>query len=210
MIGPLMEQIALFTGIVILAVISPGADFAMVSRTSAIEGRRAGLAVALGVAAACWLHITYAVFGLELVSRWVPNLLDIIRYAGVAYLIYLGLRMIFPPRAKAGDTSTTGPASSRSHYFWLGLVTNALNPKTSIFVISLYAQVVGNDTPLTIQLAYGAIISVIHLLWFSLVAFFLSQEAVRQFVNRRRRIIDAIIGTLLIALGMGLLFWSMP
>ena len=91
-----------------------------------------------------------------------------------------------------------------------GFLTNALNPKTSIFVISLYAQVVGHDTAVQVKLAYGALISAIHLMWFALVAFFLSREAVRQYVNRNRRTIDRIIGALLIALGIGLLFWAMP
>ena len=205
-----MEQLALFTGIVILAVISPGADFAMVSRTSAVDGHRAGLCVAFGVAVACWIHITYAVFGLQLVARWVPDLMDIIRYAGVAYLIYLGVRMIFPSRAKAA--STDAPSGSAGHYrhFWLGFITNALNPKTSIFVISLYAQVIGHDTAVQVKLGYGVILSAIHFIWFALVAFFLSREAVRQYVNRNRRVIDSIIGALLIALGLALLFWSMP
>ncbi|WP_292050779.1 MULTISPECIES: LysE family translocator [unclassified Brevundimonas] len=205
-----MEQLALFAGIVILAVISPGADFAMVSRTSAVDGQRAGLCVAVGVATACWVHITYAVFGLELVSRWVPDLLDIIRYAGVAYLLYLGLRMILPARAKAASGDIASGSEGRGRHFWLGFVTNALNPKTSIFVISLYAQVVGHDTAVQVKLAYGALISAIHLMWFALVAFFLSREAVRQYVNRNRRTIDRIIGALLIALGIGLLFWAMP
>lgn len=204
-----MEQITLFTGIVILAAISPGADFAMVSRTSAVEGRRAGLAVAVGVATACWLHIAYAVFGLELLSRWVPNLLDIVRYAGVAYLIYLGIRMIFPPRTKRDKASQNTSTPARRHYFWLGFATNTLNPKTSIFVISLYAQVIGHDTPLQIQLAYGVIISGIHLLWFALVAFFLSKDVVRQFVNLHRSMIDTIIGTLLITLGLVLLAYPL-
>lgn len=203
-----METFSLFLGIVVLAVISPGADFAMVSRTSAVHGRRAGLMVALGVATACWLHITYAIFGLELVARWMPNFLNVVRLIGVAYLIYLGASMAWPKPAKPQASSKAAPRTGSQ--FWLGFLTNALNPKTAIFVISLYAQVIGHDTAVQAKLGYGAIISAVHLIWFSLVAFFLSREAVRHYVNRHRRIIDSIIGALLIALGLALLFWSMP
>ncbi|MFC6199581.1 LysE family translocator [Ponticaulis profundi] len=202
-----METFALFLGIVVLAVISPGADFAMVSRTSAVSGRTAGLMTALGVATACWFHITYAIFGLELITRWLPGFLDGVRLIGVAYLIYLGASMAWPRRRTAqaepiADTGSTG------RHFLLGLFTNALNPKTAIFVISLYAQVIGHSTGMLTKLGYGAIISAVHLLWFALVAIFLSRDTVRQFVARHRPVVDTIIGLLLIALGVALLFYK--
>lgn len=196
-----MEQLLIILGIVWLAVISPGADFAMVSRVSFIEGRTAGLYAALGIAAACWFHIAYAVFGLALVERWFPYLLDVIRFAGAAYLVYLGFSIALsrPSAATAEDAANPG----RPHRLFLtGLLTNALNPKTSIFVVSLYAQIIGHSASTGIKLGYGLLISLSHLAWFGLVAIFLSQPSIRARVLKRQRQLNMGIGAILIILGL--------
>jgi threonine/homoserine/homoserine lactone efflux protein len=89
-----VEQFLIILGIIWLAVISPGADFAMISQISSIQGRRAGILAAMGIAIGCWLHVTYAIFGLALVERLFPQALSIIRVAGAIYLIYLGIKMM--------------------------------------------------------------------------------------------------------------------
>ncbi len=200
-----MEQFLIILGIVWLAVVSPGADFAMVSRASFIEGRTAGLYAALGIAAACWFHIGYAVFGLALVERWFPNLLEVIRYAGAGYLVYLGFSIAFS-RPSATDAEDAAAPGKPHRLFLTGLFTNALNPKTSIFVVSLYAQIIGPGTSTGIKLGYGLLISLSHLAWFGLVAFFLSQPAIRARVLKRQRHMNTAIGFILILLGLILAF----
>lgn len=74
-----------------LAVISPGADFALVTRTSLMESRRAGLWVALGIGSGVLIHVAYTLLGLGLVLQRLPWLFDLLRYAGAAYLVWLGI-----------------------------------------------------------------------------------------------------------------------
>ena len=196
-----MEQFSIIPSIIWLAVVSPGADFAMVSRTSFITGQRAGTMAALGIALACWFHIAYAIFGLGIVERLFPHMLDLLKIAGAAYLVYLGVTMALArPVLVAENPAATvqGDVGSLA----TGVLTNALNPKTSVFVVSLYAQVIGHDTPLGVQLGYGVAISISHLLWFVAVAMFLSRPSIRVRVLAHQRAVNGGIGIVLILLGL--------
>lgn len=200
-----MDQFLVITGIIWLAVISPGADFAMVSRAAAVQGRGAGLYAAAGIAAACWFHIFYAVFGLALVDRWFPNLIDVLRIIGAVYLVYLGIATAFA-RPVSGTPDNAGFPPRPASILLAGMLTNGLNPKTSIFVISLYAQIIGPTASGMTQLSYGLLISLSHFLWFAVVAIFLSRPAIRARVLARQRIANGVIGTILILLGLVLAF----
>jgi threonine/homoserine/homoserine lactone efflux protein len=198
-----MEHFLIILGITWLAVISPGADFAMVSRLSAVQGRQAGMLAAAGIAAGCWFHVAYAIFGIALMERLFPQALIIIQIAGAAYLIYLGVTMAFARPAAVVDGA---PLSRSGGYkaFATGVLTNGLNPKTAMFVVGLYAQVIGRDMPILAQVGYGAAISVSHLLWFCAVAIFLSQPAVRSHVLANQRLVNGVIGFILCLLGVAL------
>lgn len=200
--GAVVSHLFLILPVIWLAVISPGADFAMVSRVSCIDGRRAGIMAALGIAIGCWFHITYAIFGLGIVARLFPQFLMVLKLAGAAYLVWLGWTMA---TARVATEAEGAPSSrSRANALTTGLLTNALNPKTSIFVVSLYAQAIGPHTSLAVKLGYGAVISLSHLAWFSAVATFLSRSSIRNWVLSRQYVVNRIIGAVLILLGVAL------
>ena len=196
-----LEYIAIIASITWLAVISPGADFAVVSRNSSLYGRGAGIASSAGIAAGCWVHVAYAIFGLGLITEFFPNFLGYVQTAGAAYLVYLGIATV---RAGAiNDTIEENPTDVRHwKHFTTGLLTNSLNPKTSIFVISLYSQVIGESTGLWMQIASGAFISLSHFLWFSTISIFMSTTTIRSWVLRHQRIFNGVIGVLLGLLGV--------
>lgn len=199
-----MSQDTLIISIVWLAVLSPGADFAMVSRSAFLHGRQAGLLVSLGIAISCWFHVFYAIFGLTLIQHFVPHALTFIRLAGAAYLIYMGLSAALGKRPLPEETPHL-PTRAGSRVVFTGILTNGLNPKTSIFVISLYSQVIGPHTPLYQQLGWGAFISLSHLAWFALVSVFLSRPTIRAFVLRQQRVFNLGIGLVLTCFGLLLL-----
>ncbi len=196
-----MEQFIFFAGIVWLAVLSPGADFAMVSQLSFNAGRKAGLMAAAGIALACWFHVFYAVFGLGLIQAQFPQFLAAMKLLGVVYLIYIGLRIAMSAPTQDENADMQSRRGSGLAAFATGVLTNGLNPKTAIFVASVYVQVIGPETPLAHKLGYGAFISLSHLAWFAAVALFLSQAHMRRFMLARQRIFNRTIGTALVALG---------
>lgn len=204
-----MQQAALIVPVVWLAVLSPGADFAMVSRSSALYGRQAGFAVSTGIALACWFHVAYAIFGLALIERTIPYAFGILQVLGAAYLIVMGVSMAL--RRRAAEPDATGrPAAFSARGVATGLLTNGLNPKTSLFVISLYSQALGPDATLRQQIAWGLFISLSHLAWFLLVSAYLSKPDIRDFVQTRQILFNRAIGALLTLFGVMLLYFSHP
>lgn len=188
-----------------LAVISPGADFAVVSRNSSLFGHGAGLASSVGIASGCFVHIAYAILGLALISQYVPEFFQYVRIIGAGYLLYLGVTMM---RSKAGHISATPGGDHRFtnwRYFRMGLLTNSLNPKTSLFVISLYSQVIGPETSLEMKLLWGVFISASHFLWFGSVSMFMSAPAIRASILSNQRVFNGAIGFVLLLLGSVLL-----
>ncbi|MET0264777.1 MAG: LysE family transporter, partial [Duganella sp.] len=171
------EWIAVIT-ITLLAVISPGPDFAMVTRNSLMLSRRAGVLTALGIGLGVLVHVTYTLVGVGLLIQQSLWLFNATKLAGAIYLIYLGVKML---RTKSGGTATDGRIAPLSDAAALrtGFLTNALNPKTTVFIVSLFVQVVRTDTPLLVQIGYGAFISLAHMAWFCLVALCFSAGAVR-------------------------------
>ena len=81
--------------ITILAVVSPGGDFAMVTRNSLLSGRRSGMLTALGIALGNWVHIAYSMVGVAVLVKTAPYLLSWVKVLGAAYLIYIGLQTAF-------------------------------------------------------------------------------------------------------------------
>lgn len=198
-----MEHYLVVLAVTALAVISPGADFAMVSRNSCVHGRGSGILCALGIAASCWVHVTYAVFFLATVQTMVPGILLYVRVAGALYLAYAGLRTM-----RSGPALEDGPKAGRTlsaaRSFMSGCLTNALNPKTAVFVISLYTQVIGPRSTVSYALLCGATISFLHLLWFVVVSCGLSHESARAWVLSHATAFNRAIGGVLLAIAVSL------
>jgi RhtB (resistance to homoserine/threonine) family protein len=203
-----MNELIAVALITILATISPGPDFAMVTRNSYLFGRRPGLFAALGIALGVQVHVFYTMFGVGLLIAHTPSLFTGIKIVGAAYLVYIGWKTFFN-RAKLEIDMREGTPVSAWEALRTGFLTNALNPKTTLFVVSTYTQVVRPDTPWATQFGYGLFMSVAHLVWFGLVAIFFSQQALRSRLLAYQSWVDKVIGAVLISLGVSLAFANM-
>lgn len=204
----MIEAIAV-ASITILAVVSPGADFAMVTRNSMVLSRRAGVLTATGIALGVLVHVAYSMAGIGLLIAQSIVLFNLIKFAGAAYLIYLGITLLRARKADPDQPAKDSVPLSDFAALKTGFLTNALNPKTTLFVVALFTQVISLSTPLAVQLGYGAFMSLAHLLWFALVAYAFSSDAARRFVARSRHLVERGIGAALVALGLGLAVSSM-
>ncbi|WP_330960394.1 LysE family translocator [Photobacterium sp. 53610] len=198
-----MTELIAVAIITILAVISPGADFAMVTRNSYLYGRKAGMLAAIGIALGVLIHVSYTILGVGLVISKSPILFSVIKIVGAVYLIYLGFNT-FSTKVKLAIDLTETAAMSNFQSLRQGFFTNALNPKTTLFVLSTYTQVVNPETPLTLQIAYGLFMSFAHWFWFSLVALFFSQEKLRAAMLNKQIVLNRTIGGILMFLGISL------
>lgn len=196
------EWLAVIT-ITIFAVISPGPDFAMVSRNALSLSRRAGILTALGIGAGVLVHISYTLVGIGVLIRETPALFDVLKLVGAAYLVWLGVKMLFSRKAE-GQIVGNETALSDLGALRIGFLTNALNPKTTIFIVSLFMQVVQVDTPLTTRIAYGLFISLAHVVWFSAVSLLFGAPPIQQRIFGARHWIDRIFGVFLVGFGIAL------
>ena len=136
-----MNELIAVATITVLAVISPGPDFAMVTRNSYAFGSRIGLFSALGIACGVQVHVFYTMFGIAVLIVESPTLFMAMKIIGASYLIFLGYKSLTnKTKLTFEETSTIAPSPAAA--FSMGFLTNALNPKTMLFVIATYTQVV--------------------------------------------------------------------
>jgi threonine/homoserine/homoserine lactone efflux protein len=196
----------LFVGIAALLTITPGADMAMVSRSVLIGGRRDAFATTLGILAGCLVWAIVSAAGVAAVLAASRTAYDALRLVGAAYLVWLGVQsLIAARRGDYRDTGEEGPRAGRSSAFRQGLLTNLFNPKIAIFYSTFLPQFIGpGDPALLLSILLASVHIGFGLIWLTGYAWLLDR-AVTAFKNSRvRRALDAVTGTVLVALGLRL------
>lgn len=195
-----------FTVVVVhlLAVASPGPDFAIVVRQSVKGGRWQGMWCALGIALGIALHMLYCLLGVGLVLSQSPSLSLGLKILAAAYLGYIGIKALM---AKPATAQVLEPVSAAPGQAVLsGFLTNGLNPKATLFFVALFGAVIDPNTSFSIQLSYAAYLVVATGLWFCLMANLFSLSKVRTWFLRMGYWFDRIMGGVLIALALKMLF----
>lgn len=200
-----------FLATVMVAHAVPGPDFALILR-HATRGKRSGRAASLGVVTGHVMHITAAALGLSALLASSATAFTIVKLAGGAYLIYLGVHALLSARKRsdgAADHAAAGPVAapemSLRKAYVQGFVTNALNPKAVVFFMSLLPQFVDSSAPVVPQLAVLGVITMgSGLVWWLL--FVAAVDKVRGVLSRDRvrRALDGLTGVLFIGLAVRL------
>ncbi|MFI8938407.1 LysE family translocator [Streptomyces syringium] len=198
-----MAELLAVALITVLAVISPGADFAMTVRNSYLYGRTPGLLSAVGISLGVLVHVTYTILGVGLLIAHTPSAFTVIKLIGAGYLVYVGIKT-FTNRTQLDVDLSDGSVTTSGQALRTGFLTNALNPKTTLFVLSTFTQVIHQDTPLWRQIGYGLFMSLAHLVWFSLAALFFSNDRLRTKMLRKQVVLNRVIGSVLVGLGVAL------
>jgi len=194
-------------GIHLLAVASPGPDFAVVLKHSVSFGRRAAILTSIGVGLAILLHVAYSLLGIGLLIQNTPGMFQILSYAAAAYLLYIGWGALNSKPSNPADPNVTPQGKqtiSDKKAFWLGFLTNGLNPKATLFFLSVFAVAVSAQTPNSIKLFYGLYLAIATGLWFCALSYFLSSARVRQFLSSKGYWFDRVMGAVLILLAVKL------
>lgn len=124
--------------------ITPGNDMLYVATRSTSQEVKAGIVSALGIAGGCIVHLLAAVIGLSAIIANSALAFDIIKYAGAAYLIYLGVKSILSKQSKFSINNNV-EKKSLSSLFWQGVLTNVLNPKVALFFLAFLPQFIDPD-----------------------------------------------------------------
>jgi RhtB (resistance to homoserine/threonine) family protein len=189
----------------LVAVISPGPDFALILRNSLAYSRRAGIYTSLGITLGNTIHATYSLIGIGAIIARSSVLFNILKWIGAAYLIYIGIKSL-KAKKTSYEVGTLRPTKKLDSWsaFRIGLLGNVLNPKATLFFLALFTQIIDPATPLKAQFVYGMTIVLIALVWFNLVAIFISQRKIKNALQSILHWIERLTGAVLIALGLRL------
>jgi RhtB (resistance to homoserine/threonine) family protein len=191
---------------------SPGPDFLLMTKHTLINGRRIGYSTLLGNRFSLILHMSFAFLGLSVIIQKSALLFTIVRILGAAYLIYLGYKNIvgrFKSRLSnqtkvdlnEGEKVTVYQAVQR------GFLSNFLNPKVSLFFLSIFPQFASpeqlSQQPLTIALVFLSGNS----LWYVSVLLIIGIKSIRMAVQRFQKWLDLTFGFLFVAFGLNII-WS--
>lgn len=191
----------------LLAVASPGPDFAVVVRQSVAHGRRIAIWTSLGIAAGILLHVAYSLLGIGLIISQSVALFNLLKWIAAGYLLYLGwMALRTQPSAPSKEDAVTVTEPSASKSFGVGFLTNALNPKATLFFLSLFAVAISPSTPLAIKLIYGVYFAVATGAWFVGLSMLLGSDQVRIWLRRSGHWVERGMGVLLIGLAARLAF----
>ena len=206
---PYLFELASLMAIFSFAIVSPGADLAMVMRQSLVHGRRAAIVTSFGIGASLMFHLTYTILVLGLIISQSIYLFNIVKWCGVAYLVYIGVKAL---RASKADLSVAAVKDGEDgkgeqsllRAFGLGFLANALNPKAVFFFLSIFSTVVSAHTPMAVKFGYGLVMAICLIAWFVSVSLFMTTPRMRAAFGRASQWIDRASGLVFIALGIKL------
>lgn len=198
-----MQEFLSISLLIILAAISPGPDFAMVTKNSLMYTRRHGIATALGISISLLIHTSYCILGLALVVSQSLLAFTLIKTMGAVYLVYIGIKSLLAKR-----THMQAMYQHASHLitlrqaFYQGFWGNLLNPKAILFLLAFFTLIVKPNTSTWLEAGYGVEIAVIHMIWFSFLAYVLTHMHVKKHLERAQYYIVKVMGVLLVAFGV--------
>jgi RhtB (resistance to homoserine/threonine) family protein len=193
----------------LLAVMSPGPDFILITRNSLIYSRKTGMYSALGLGLGIMVHIAYSLIGIGLIIAKSVLLFTVIKFIGAGYLIYIGYKSV---TAKATHVDVHGEKKDHDLTLFqavkMGFFCNVTNPKATLFFLSLFTQVIDPSTPLAIQFLYSVEMTFATVGWFMLVATAFSHGYLKHKLAKVQKHTEQVMGVILIALGVKLALTS--
>jgi homoserine/homoserine lactone efflux protein len=197
-----LDVLLAFVGVTTLLFLTPGPSMTLILANGAAHGVRAGIITVLGNAAGCAVLLAMVLGGLHLVVRHFEAWFPIVRYAGAAYLFWLGVSFLRKSMRAAGDTGMGSEQKAQQKHFYSGIVVAFANPTALLFLAALLPQFIdpgAERLPQSVLLASVFIaVCVVVQTGLALAA----NRAGRWFFSGRGKLIDQIAAVVLIAGGL--------
>ncbi len=199
-------NITLFVTASLAVIVAPGPDNIYVLTRGAAQGRKVALASAWGMCSGLLFHTTLAAVGLSAIMAQSAVAFSVVKYAGAAYLIYLGARALLS-KEEFATFMEEAPSERLVSFFFRGLIMNLLNPKVAVFFLAFLPQFARSETSgagLRL-LALGLIFALLSVIVFSAVALFSGILGDR--LSKSPRFVNALqwlTGCVLVGLGVRL------
>ncbi|MGH1456090.1 MAG: LysE family transporter [Alphaproteobacteria bacterium] len=193
------------------ATMSPGPAFVVAVRNAIAYDRKTGIATAFGLSLGVLAHVSFVLCGIALIVAQSVWLFSFIKYAGAAYLFYIGVKAIIASRKVKmpsieinDDIQPAKLMISVRKAIVTGFLTNLLNPKAVVFFTAVFTQFINADTSFQVLALYGLTSVAIEFLWFAGVAIFLTHSRIRAVFLSYMRWVEGICGGLMVGLGIKL------
>lgn len=191
---------------VLLGAMSPGPSFLVVARISISESRRNGIAAAAGMGVGAVTFAILALLGLKTLFTIIPWLYITMKILGGIYLVYIGISMW----RGAKEPISVETEGSVEHNTWQSVFITALftqlsNPKTAVFYSSIFAALLPQTVPLTVEIVLPLLVLLVEIGWYCVVALLLSSAAPRSAYIRSKVWIDRVAGGVMGLLGIKLI-----
>ena len=197
------ETTIMIATIATLGMLSPGPDFFLIIKNAARYQRSAALMTALGIIVAIALHMTYCVAGLAVLITTTPWLFNILKYAGAAYLIWIGIKSLLPQSGQQINLNNTQhEIVSFKKAFMQGFLCNVLNPKATLFFLAIFTQVLNIDSTFNEKLWFAFIIWGLGAIYWPILVFLIQSAPVRKGLAKVQKYVDRVLGVVLIAFGI--------
>ncbi|EAS42588.1 LysE family translocator [Photobacterium profundum] len=187
--------------ICMLGAMSPGPSLAVVAKHSLASGRLHGIVTSWAHAIGVGVYALLTLLGLAVVLKQSPTVFTFISYAGAAYLAYLGVNAL---RSKGGVAAklSAGKKARLREAARDGLMISLLNPKLALFFLALFSQFVAVGTEITSRSIIVATPLLVDGLWYTFIAFVLSNPKVLDKLRTKAQLIDQLSGVVLILLAI--------
>jgi RhtB (resistance to homoserine/threonine) family protein len=192
------------------AVASPGPDFAVVLKQSIQQGRKAAITTSMGIGCGILLHVIYSLVGIGIIIKTTPWLLNVLLYLAAAYLAWIGFSAL---RSKPSNENSKIAIQNNSpkglgKSFMIGFFTNGLNPKATLFFLSVFTVAISSDTLLQHKVIYGVYMALATAAWFTFLSVVITHKRVRAFYELNGYIFDRAMGIVLIVMAIFLVLNS--
>ncbi len=199
----MLETTLFVATIATLGMLSPGPDFFLVIKNAARYPRSAAMMTSLGVISGVATHMAYCVAGLAVVITTTPWLFGLLKYAGAAYLVWVGLHALFARGGSKMDVSqVVRQETTLKKAFLQGYLCNLLNPKATLFFLSIFTQVLSVNSGTLDKLWYAGVILALSVIWWPLLVVLIQSAPVRRGLAKAQKIVDKLLGGMLVALGI--------
>jgi len=205
------SQVMTFAAVALVLTVTPGADTMLVIKNVLRGGRNDGIATTFGICAGLFIHATLSALGISLILMHSATLFYTLKMIGAVYIVWLGIQSLRGTMHTAVDMRAPGCSTTHKEVYRKcateGFLCNVLNPKVAVFYLAFLPQFIAPTDPvLGKSLFLAGIHYVMSIIWLVFLASFFARTRDAMHNPSIRRWLEGICGTILIGLGLSLVF----
>lgn len=183
-------------------VVIPGPNFVAVVHKAVAASRSEALALVAGIVLVNLLWATCAIAGIGVVFAAFPWAALFVKVLGAAYLMWFGLRLLLNAGKTTLSPNNEAAVGNFQQSFIQGVITNIGNPKSMAFYAAIFSAAAPAHVSTSTFLSMLAVVVVVSMTWYGMVAIALSQPDIASAYQRRKKAIDQLCGALILSLGI--------